>query len=218
MAGYYVVRQGECLASIAESHGFPDYGGIYNHPNNADFRRSRLNPNIVYPGDTLYIPDLETQVYDRPTDRKHCFLVKKAKVQLRVVVLDLNGDPCAGASYLLQLNEGDISGVTGADGMIQCNIPPDLNQATLHLTFHGKTGQAINRDWLLRLGNLDPIEMISGVQARLNNLGYRSGEVDGVSGPKTQSAVRQFQEDEGLTIDGVAGMETCATLKSMYGC
>jgi N-acetylmuramoyl-L-alanine amidase len=218
LAGYYVVRQGECLASIAVRQGFPDYGRIYDHPNNADFRRSRPNPNIVDPGDTIFIPDLEARVYDRPTDVKHWFLRKTAPVQLRVVVLDENGHPRAGASYRLGHHRGEVTGVTEADGMIQCDIPPDLEQATLYLTFPGKTGHAITRVWLLKLGNLDPIETISGVQARLNNLGYLCGEVDGVSGPKTQSAVRQFQEAEGLAIDGIAGPETCARLKSVYSC
>lgn len=218
MAGYYVVRQGECIASVAVRNGFPDYTRIYFHPNNAEFRRSRPNPNIVDPGDTIYIPDLDPQVYDRPTDVQHKFLLKTEQVQLRIVVLDENGDPRAKASYRLRHYRGEVTGVTGADGMIQHDIPPQLEQAMLYLTFPGKTGHAVTREWLLKIGNLDPIETISGVQARLNNLGYLCGEVDGVSGPKTQSAIRQFQEAEGLTVDGIAGPETCARLKSVYSC
>ncbi len=46
------------------------------------------------------------------------------------------------------------------------------------------------------------------VQRKLQNLGFYSGSVDGVYGTATQKAVRQFQKNCGLTIDGIAGRKT----------
>ncbi|MBQ2953577.1 MAG: peptidoglycan-binding protein [Clostridia bacterium] len=52
------------------------------------------------------------------------------------------------------------------------------------------------------------------LQARLKELGYYTGEVDGVSGPATRAAVRSFQQAHGLAADGIAGSKTNAVLYS----
>jgi len=51
------------------------------------------------------------------------------------------------------------------------------------------------------------------IQERLNDLGYKAGEEDGVYGKNTVAAVKAFQQDNKLTVDGVAGP---ATLKKLY--
>jgi peptidoglycan hydrolase-like protein with peptidoglycan-binding domain len=38
--------------------------------------------------------------------------------------------------------------------------------------------------------------------------GYASGIVDGIFGTKTLAAVRQFQQANGLTVDGIVGKNT----------
>ena len=50
------------------------------------------------------------------------------------------------------------------------------------------------------------------VQAKLYNWGYYKGIVDGVYGYKTYQSLRQFQTNNGLTVDGIAGPETLAAL------
>lgn len=50
------------------------------------------------------------------------------------------------------------------------------------------------------------------VQERLIALGYRPGPTDGRDGPKTREAVRAFQRDKGLAVDGIAGPKTLAAL------
>lgn len=50
------------------------------------------------------------------------------------------------------------------------------------------------------------------VQIKLKWLGYYQGEVDGLFGPMTHSAVMDFQRDEGLSPDGVVGPKTFAVL------
>lgn len=53
---------------------------------------------------------------------------------------------------------------------------------------------------------------VEALQEMLNRLGYNSGKVDGIYGPKTQEAVCRFQEAEKLTIDGIAGEMTLTVL------
>ena len=45
------------------------------------------------------------------------------------------------------------------------------------------------------------------IQQTLNLLGYNTGVPDGMTGPKTRSATRQFQSDIGLVADGYVGYE-----------
>jgi Putative peptidoglycan binding domain len=53
---------------------------------------------------------------------------------------------------------------------------------------------------------------IRKLQQRLTALGYDPGGVDGVLGPATKRAVKQFQVDHGLAADGVVGPATKAAL------
>ena len=53
----HMVKEGECLDSIALDHGFADWRTIYDHPKNTDLRSKRPDPNVIHPGDKLFIPD-----------------------------------------------------------------------------------------------------------------------------------------------------------------
>jgi len=56
-------------------------------------------------------------------------------------------------------------------------------------------------------------EDVKELQEDLNKLGYNCGKADGNFGSKTALAVRQFQEKEGLKVDGIAGEQTQLLLK-----
>ena len=53
----YEVQPGDTLSKIASKHGFSDYREIYDHPSNALFRAKRPNPNLIFAGDIIVIPD-----------------------------------------------------------------------------------------------------------------------------------------------------------------
>ncbi len=53
---------------------------------------------------------------------------------------------------------------------------------------------------------------VTQIQTRLKELGYYSGSIDGIFGTATQSAVKKFQRDYGLTVDGIAGKWTLRSL------
>jgi hypothetical protein len=55
---------------------------------------------------------------------------------------------------------------------------------------------------------------VRAVQERLTLLGYSIGQVDGVYGPDTEAAVKRFQTNNGLEVDGIVGSQTWARLFS----
>lgn len=55
-------------------------------------------------------------------------------------------------------------------------------------------------------------EQVKAVQQALKDKGFDPGEVDGKMGPKTQAALRDFQQKEGLKATGRLDTETMAKL------
>ncbi len=51
------------------------------------------------------------------------------------------------------------------------------------------------------------------IQQALQNAGYYRGNLDGKIGPQTRDAIKSFQRDQGLNIDGVVGRQTWTKLK-----
>lgn len=83
----------------------------------------------------------------------------------------------------------------------QSNQSPDLANPTSTERVGG----------LQRLGSRG--EAVSQLQERLQQLGHYTGAIDGVYGQLTFAAVTQFQQAEGLTVDGIAGPATWSRLR-----
>jgi N-acetylmuramoyl-L-alanine amidase len=212
----YTVDQGDCLSSIAGAAGFADWKTIYNHPNNASFRELRPNPNVIYPGDQLYIPDRNSGEESRSTDNTHAFKLNRQPVFLRLVLLDEAHKPLAGVAYTLTIDGTPTQGTAGSDGLVEKTIQPTTQEASISIKLPQEQGTGYT--WNLKLGALDPETTITGVQARLNNLGYNTGPVDGIKGRRTTEAIKEFQTKYSLTVDGIVGSVTRAKLVEVHGC
>lgn len=55
-------------------------------------------------------------------------------------------------------------------------------------------------------------EEVKQIQTKLKNWGYYNDSVDGIYGSKTFEAVKRFQKNNGLSVDGIAGEKTLAAL------
>lgn len=66
---------------------------------------------------------------------------------------------------------------------------------------------------VLRFGSRG--DLVSRVQQRLTINGYLLGAIDGDFGPKTEAAVKRFQSDRHLAVDGVIGQQTWIQLSAL---
>lgn len=215
MPQQYVVVRGDCLSGIAADFGFSDYRIIYDDASNAEFRRLRPNPNLIYPGDAINIPDKEGREESRPTDAKHDFEVTSEPLFLQLRMRYNNRNVIASKPYELKVEgQAPVLGTTDGEGFLKARIPNLARSGTLLI--EGCT-------YLLNIAALNPTEDVpddgtSGIQQRLKNLGYDPGPIDGIYGPLTAAGVRAFQEDyPPLAVDGICGPLTTAKLKEVHG-
>lgn len=75
---------------------------------------------------------------------------------------------------------------------------------------------SLERELSFRTTSLMQGNDVKKVQESLNNLGYNCGTSDGYFGKKTDIAVRNFQSDRGLTVDGVVGKHTAESLGFLW--
>jgi N-acetylmuramoyl-L-alanine amidase len=172
----HTVEKGECFTSIARQYGFADYHTLYDHPQNAPLKKKRPNPNMLLPGDEVFVPEHQPKDIPIPTDQPKTFVVKVPEAKLRVVVKDDQDKPASGKKYKLG---GQMSkeGTTDGSGMIEIDVTPDVD--SLELSVWMKPDPDPPRMFRLFVGQLGPIEEVAGVQARLANLGLYRGKVDG---------------------------------------
>jgi hypothetical protein len=209
--GDYVVRQGDCIASIAEKHGH-FWERIWDDPANAELRRVRKDSRVLLPGDRVTIPEKQQKFEPGQTEMRHRFQLKGRPDSFSVRVLR-DGEPRGNEPYELEVDGETYRGVTQANGFVIRSIQPDAQRARL-VVGEGEDQQ----EFYFLLGGIDPIEEISGVQQRLRNLGYDCGEVDGKMGPITEGAIRAFQKKRGLNETGEPDAPTRERLKTDYGC
>jgi len=201
------VEQGESIGALAGRYGFrPET--IWEDPANADLRQRRGSPNILHPGDVVVIPDRRPRQESVSTERRGRFKRHGHGSKLHLKLME--GDkPRADLDYVLEVDGQLFRGTTDGDGVLEQAVPPDARRAALTI------GTEVIP---LMLGHMDPASEVSGVQARLNNLGFACGEADGVVGDATREALRAFQGANGLNVTGEVDAATRAKLEELHGC
>jgi len=217
MAGMHTVAQGEYIAYIAAQYGFVSWQDIWNHPLNATLKSQRQNPNVLFPGDQVYVPDPQVQNIAKPTDQTHNFKLKTSTLKLHLVLQDMYEKPIANAKCILSLGANTYNVTTDGSGAINQEIPPTVQNGVLIIQDDSQTPYG-NVQIPILVGSLDPVDQLTGQQARLQNLGYFFGTIGSAADDEFESAVEEFQCDNYLTVDGICGPVTQAKLKQVYGC
>jgi hypothetical protein len=173
---YHTVVQGEYLSGIAKQYGFSSYKAIWDHAQNAALKKQRQNPNVIYPGDQVFIPDKRKKQEVRSTGQTHRFVLKAEKLKLRLVVEDLYEKPLDNARCELRIENEVYQLKTDGKGKIEQDIPPGVRSAVLTVK---DPRTPINEIVIpIKIGHMDPVDTESGQKARLNNLGYFAGPLE----------------------------------------
>jgi hypothetical protein len=208
--GEYEVQQGDCIASIADAHGL-FWQTIWNDPQNADLKRVRKNPNILFPGDRVHIPEKDLKWQSRPTEQKHQFVRLGVPEKLEIVVKSAD-EARANEKYRLVIDGKEFTGQTDGNGRLKQSIPPGSKMGVLTVG-EGAAEQAFE----IKLGHMDPIDEISGLQGRLNNLGFDCGEENGELNDVTVAAMQAFQAKAGIPVTREPDQATRDALASEHG-
>ena len=142
-------------------------------------------------------------------EQGHRFRRKGLPAKL-VIYFKMSGDkPMANEAYVLDIDGEITKGQTGGDGKVEIGIPPNARKGKI-------TFQSTGRVFDLDIGNLDPINKISGVQGRLRNLGFYHGPIDGELSDELKKALREFQERHKIKVTGEIDKTTRDALKKRY--
>ncbi|MCA9604035.1 MAG: peptidoglycan-binding protein [Myxococcales bacterium] len=205
----HIVRRGDSCSSLALRHGLaPDT--IWEHPDNDGLRSTRSHMDVLAEGDVIVIPDKRITPVSVATDRTHRFRRRGVPMRFTIHLYDTQGRPYASVPFVLEVdgNRCTIEGVTDGDGKIDCFLPNDSRAGELRF------GEGEVRS--LRLGHLEPIETVEGVQQRLSNLGFPCLGDGGEMGRATMAALMRFQRWAELDVSGVIDDATKDELRACY--
>jgi hypothetical protein len=106
------------MVSLADKLGMQDYHTLYDDGVNAKLKGKRPNPNQLWIGDEWNDPP-KGQVFPKPVDKTHVFVVKPKKPpKLRIVLVDAEHKPLAGKAWKL-ITPKALTGKTKKDGLIE---------------------------------------------------------------------------------------------------
>ncbi len=208
LPGAYEVEQGDCVASIAYRAGLTEKV-LLQEPGNKALAQGLERGHSLLPGETVQVPARRKRVVARPTGKRHRFRRKDVPARLEVRPL-LMSMPRRNVAYEITV-DGDVSrAITDGEGWIKRKISPDAARATIVFDPDGE-----RETYEITLGGIDPVSSVTGIQARLENIGYAcvlSGEEDA----QLALALARYQEDHQLPVTGEIDDTTRASLASSF--
>ncbi len=212
------------MSSIAYENGFY-WKTLWNLPENAALKTQRKNPNVLMSGDVVHIPDLTVRQEACATEMTHKFMLKGVPEKLHIRLIDYEHRPRPNLDYVIVIDGKSRRGKTDGNGGITEDIPP--NAKTGKLTYaapaavdaNGKPlpGKPKKMVMILQLGGLNPITEVSGIKARLANLGLYKGPIDENLDAATTKGISAFQRTKGLPVTGAVDAATQQKLQDVHG-
>jgi hypothetical protein len=215
----YVVRQGDTLLSIALSRGL-DPDTIWNEPKNAALvQLKRRDPDVLAPGDVLYIPRLPRPAQGVALKSSNRFRASVPTVAVRLAFHAETG-PLAGEPYAIdELSDpwqGVTEGALDGAGVFTIELPVWIR----HFVLRFPRRAVEHTVWV---GHLNPPDEVSGARQRLRHLGHLSSQfAQGSRGEFADAetermTVEWFQRAQGIEPNGFYDEETMRRLAELAG-
>jgi N-acetylmuramoyl-L-alanine amidase len=203
---WHTVDHGDCLSLLGREHRIP-WKKIWEHPDNEPLRKKRGNPNILHPGDKVFIPPRDERIETCATEKKHRFKAP-GSTWLRIAILDIDHKPVSGIAFTYIFDGAKRPpGKTDANGIAESILPHGVRDVKLRLPWG---------EFPVDVGDLAPANTIRGIQQRLRNLGIDPGPIDGIFGPLTARAITRFQSAEKLDVNGQATRQLVKALRDVH--
>jgi len=209
----YVVRAGDYLTRIAFRAGMK-VADIWDHPKNADLKKLRKSPDILHPGDLLFIPDVPASAKDVTVGETHTFQAVVPTVDVELAVTQTDADApgknvLAGMAYRVLGGPEELTGTVPSDGLIKLKVPVTVAVVRLVIEEAGV-------EYPVVVGGMDPESERSGWGKRLANLGFLDDhEVDETF--DLAPSLRAFQRAHNLPQTGEADDATRKALEDKHG-
>lgn len=211
MAHDHSIALGDHLVRLAYMHAHATTDALWMHDANEALRDARPNPGVLQVGDVVHVPDAPARTFSgKRTRREHRLVVELPQTVFTVQLKRNSRVPYVGVCRV------EFDGVVeelplNADGQIEVEIGPHTTTVAL----------AYGVEYFdVAIAHLQPITTVQGLVARLANLGYQPGGLDGdtpTDAYAMRSAVEEFQCDFNLLVDGQVGDNTLAALAEQHG-
>ena len=203
----YVIKQGDYLAKLAHELGF-DLATILDHEKNAELKKKRPDPNVLYPGDVLFVPEPEppSTPVAQGTSNDYGAKVPTVKVTL---VFEGDGKPMANQPCEVD-GLPETSATTDGQGEVTFEVPVNVREFTVTLT-------GTDYQYQVMVAHVDPPTEQSGLRQRLTNLGHYRRASDPEDAEAFAGAVASFQAASSLPQTGEVDDATRDAIVAAHG-
>jgi len=244
--GNYLVREGDCISSIAKTSGH-FWETIWNELGNAELKSARKDPNVLMKGDRVTVPELRPKEEEGATEMRHRFRRKGEPSKLKIrLTLEPNleraahelpppayanngrdvstGDPETTAEALADEPRANVRYMLDVDGQQTEGVTDTDGCLELPIPGNARKGKLVlnpgeqNEEVIeLQLGHLSPISSTMGVKQRLANLTFDCGDLSDQETGALKHAIRAFEQKHGMPVNGELTDEVRQKLKEVHG-
>ncbi len=246
--GDHVVREGECISSIAKSSGH-FWETIWNDAANSELKSARENPNVLLPDDRVTIPELKAKQEAGATEEHHRFRRKGEPALFRMRLVEPpepdeeegeeQGEEAQAAGGDFVGGDKEPEPGEAKEDTPRANVPYTLivdgehtegtsdadGRIEVPIPGNARTGKLIlnpgtdeQEEIKVELGHVAPITELAGVKQRLFNLSFDPGDFGDKMTPGLAAALTAFQRKNGLEETGEPDQTTKDKLLELHGC
>lgn len=208
----HVIRQGEYLSLLATRHGF-NADDVWSAPENAELRERRASPEVLAPGDILYLPDEPPPGARLHPRAQNSYSARVPRVPV-CVQLHTSDGALADARCVVHACTPPLDVRTDSEGTLRFEAPMNAHEVRIDVPDEELTLRVL-------VGFLDPPNEDSGVLARLINLGFLSPverhAPEEQRAARVRQAVAAFQQRRGMEPTGELDEPTRDALRDEHG-